>query len=76
MTRRRPPSKREQAEALWPLVARIAACLMGLWMLYYGTAVLHGSSAAVLLVGVGLTGVPIAPIVAEMLDRLPGGKEE
>jgi hypothetical protein len=68
-------SKQQQREAAWALAARIIAFFFGLLMLTYGTVVLEGRSAAVLLAGVGLTGVPIAPVAEKLLDRLPGGKE-
>lgn len=65
-------SRRKEAEAWWPLLARIIAFFAGLAMLGYGTVELKGSSAAVLLAGIGLTGVPIARVAEKLLDRLPG----
>lgn len=68
-------SKVDKADAVWALVARIIAFFAGLAMLAYGTVVLKGSSASILLAGIGLTGVPITPIAERLLDRLPGGEK-
>lgn len=64
-----------EAEAIWALASRVIVCLFGLAMLGYGTVVLRGESAAVLFAGIALTGVPIAPWLEKLLDRVPGGKE-
>lgn len=74
MTSRR-RSKVEEAEAWWALVSRILAFIAGVGMLFYATVLDAEHSAALLLAGIGLTGVPLAPVAEKLLDRLPGGKQ-
>lgn len=74
MSPRRPPTKLETAEAWWPFLSRIFAFFIGVGMLAYATLD-SGHSPALLLAGIGLTGVPLAPVAEKLLDRLPGGKQ-
>lgn len=67
-------SKVEEAEAWWAFVSRILAFLIGTGMLLYATVYDQEHSAALLLAGIGLTGVPLAPVAEKLLDRLPGGR--
>lgn len=76
MTRRRSPTKLETAEAWWPFLSRIFAFFIGVGMLFYATVLDPNHSPALLLAGIGLTGVPLAPVAERLLDRLPGGKPE
>lgn len=75
MTRRRPPTRIEEAEAIWALAARVLAFFLGVGILAYETLADHGQSSALILAGIGLTGVPIAGVAERLLDRLPGGEK-
>lgn len=75
MAPRRPPTKLETAEAWWPFLSRIFAFFIGVAMLGYATVLDANHSAALLMAGIGLTGVPLAPVAEKLLDRLPGGKD-
>lgn len=70
-TRRRPkpPSRRDQTAAWWPLVREMFVCGLGAWMLIWQTAIAAAVNPAIVTAGVSLVMTPLVGLLQRKARR-------
>jgi hypothetical protein len=66
-------NRRQEVEAWWPLISRVAAFILGGYLIYQQAQPPPGVEEWIVMAGVGMMGPTVATAVASVVEAARGG---